>query len=153
MAFMSFYNLIRYETDPARRSLYCSAFTRYWQMERMELNPLFNFLWAASCGGRTGAWIEESLDTLRRFPLDRVEWALANSRRQDLVLLENGRGYRRNGRVLPIDQRWLEYWNADPFRLDYSGRGLRLADGAAFLLPYYLGLYHRYVDPPSKQTR
>jgi hypothetical protein len=146
MAFMSFYNLIRYETDSARRSLYCSSFTRYWQMERMELNPLFHFLWAASCGERNGPWLDESLDTLRRFPTDRIDWGLANSHRQDLVPLGNGRGYRRNGQVLPIDERHLEYWNADPFRLDYAGQGLRLADGAAFLLPYYLGLYHKFLS-------
>ena len=36
-------------------------------------------------------------------------------------------------------------WNHDPWRLDYEGNGTKLADGASFLLPYYLGLYHGFL--------
>ncbi len=32
-----------------------------------------------------------------------------------------------------------------PWQLDYKGEGLKMADGASFLLPYYLGLYHRFL--------
>ncbi len=52
------------------------------------------------------------------------------------------RGHRRNGKVLPIDERMVEHWNHDPWRLDSGGNGTALADGASFLLPYYMGLYH-----------
>src|SRR6266481_1457362 len=53
MAFMDFYNLIRYETNAQLRYKYSVAFYRYWIMERPELNPLFNFMYA-------GDWLEES---------------------------------------------------------------------------------------------
>jgi hypothetical protein len=53
----------------------------------------------------------------------------------------DGRGYRVDGKVLPVDERFVNHWNHDPWRLDQSGDGRSLADGAAFLLPYYLGLY------------
>ncbi|MCS6954177.1 MAG: hypothetical protein RMK57_05975 [Bryobacterales bacterium] len=52
----------------------------------------------------------------------------------------------RDGRVLPMDERFFEHWNHDPWGLDSSGDGRILADGAAFLLPYYLGLYHGFVS-------
>jgi hypothetical protein len=162
MAFMSYYNLIRYETDPELRSLYASSFHRYWKLERPELNPLFNFLYAAVCRGESwddafgaedlspgGAWLEESVETLRRYPLERCNWSLRNSHRKDLVLLppdaQRGgaaRGHRRDGTVLPIDERFVEHWNHDPWVLDQGGDGNVLADGASFLLPYYLGLHH-----------
>ena len=51
MAFMDFYNLIRYETDPKLLRKYALAFSNYWSMERPELNPLFNFMYAASNTG------------------------------------------------------------------------------------------------------
>ena len=160
MAFMSFYNLLRYETDPGLRAMWTMAFFQRWKMERYELNPLFNFLYAAVAKGvvfkdafapedltPAGDWLAESADTLQRFPLDRVNWGLKNSHRKDLVRLreETRRGHLRNGKVLPIDERFVEHWNHDPWTLDYNGNGLALADGAAFLLPYYLGLYHRFI--------
>jgi len=166
MALMNFYNLIRYEKDPGLRSLYSFALYQYCLLELPELNPLFNFICAASLKEATyrtpfatlnlslpGPWREESLDTLRRFPLDRVDWRLTNSHRKDVIPLRldlpgsprAGRGCRRNGKVLPVDERFVEHWNHDPWRLDQGGQGLVLADGAAFLLPYYMGLYHAWV--------
>ena len=101
-----------------------------------------------------GAWLEESVDTLRRYSLDRVNWKLTNSHRKDIVPLaeyanEEGdpkRGHLRNGKVLPIDERFVGHWNHDPWRLDHGGNGLELEDGASFLLPYYLGLYHKFIE-------
>ena len=36
-------------------------------------------------------------------------------------------------------------WNHDPWRLDYGGEGKRMADGASFLLPYYMGVFYGYI--------
>jgi hypothetical protein len=55
------------------------------------------------------------------------------------------RGYRVNGKVLPVDERHFNHWNTDPWDLDYGGNGHELADGAVFLLPYYMGLYHGFI--------
>lgn len=168
MAFMNFYNLIRYEQDPALRRIYALGLHERWTLERPELNPFFNFVCAAVASGATfddpfgrrdlspsGDWLSESLDTLRRYPLDRVDWRLTNSHRKDILPLPEhardngtaGKGYRNNGKVLPIDERFVEHWNHDPWQLDQGGQGLRLADGSSFVLPYYMGLYHRFLEP------
>jgi hypothetical protein len=55
------------------------------------------------------------------------------------------RGFRRDGRVLPIDERFVGHWNHDPWALDYGGNGRSLADGASYLLPYYMGRYHGFL--------
>ena len=167
MAFMDFYNLIRYETDPILLRKYTIAFSRYWTMERPELNPLFNFMYAAINAGRTytyafgtedlsagGESLAESIDTLRRYPLDRVNWRVTNSHRKDIVRLpayargrgDRAAGSRSNGTVLPIDERYVDHWNHDPWQLDQGGNGMSLADGASFLLPYYMGLYHKFIE-------
>lgn len=160
MALMMLYNLLRYETDPRLREVYGVVLRRRWEVEEPELNPVFNYLAGAALKGLTyqdshrveqltldGTWLEESADTLRRFPLDRVNWRVQNSHRKDLRLLPrgNGRGARKDGRVLPIDERYVNHWNHDPWRLDQGGNGQELASGASFLLPYYMGLYHGFV--------
>ena len=55
-------------------------------------------------------------------------------------------GYRMNGKVLPIDERWIGHWNHDPWELDEGGDGTTLSDGGAFLLP-------SIFLPPQARTR
>jgi hypothetical protein len=166
MIFMNYYGLLRYEKDPALRRKYLFAFYSHWKMEEPELNPLFNFLYAATAAGETfedafdkidlapkGMWLADSVDTLRRYPLDRIAWGYRNSHRKDILPLPgyarqaegSPLGYRVNGKVLPIDERYVGHWNHDPWRLDQNGDGRSLGDGASFLLPYYLGLYTGYI--------
>ena len=166
MVFMNFFTLLRYEEDPDLVQKYALAFHNAWQNEEPELSPLFHYLAVAVTTGKTfsesggsndlsptGPWMEESLDTLRRYPLDRINWGQQNSHRIDIVPLSRfardggsrERGARNNGRVLPVDERVLEHWNHDPWALDASGDGRSLADGNSFLLPYYMGLYFGYV--------
>jgi hypothetical protein len=84
--------------------------------------------------------------------LDRIDWSYRNSHRLDIeplpaLLLDSRRqrAGRHDGRALPIDERFVEYWNHDPWSVDSASDGRTLADGASFLLPYYLGLYHGFI--------
>lgn len=166
MAFMAFYNLIRYEPDQTLRKLYLTAFAKYWQLEAPEMNPFFNYCYAAvalreEVADNWGRYsvsppadcFDDAVDTLKRFPLDRFNWHHQNSHRKDLRMLRDhnaesyfgdaeGRGYRVNGKVLPVDERHFNHWNHDPWKLDTGGGGDTLSDGAVFTLPYYMGLYH-----------
>ena len=173
MAFMCFYSLLRYSRDEALLNVVRTAFYAYWQNEAPEMNPFFNYAYAAMCDGRSllnqwgsfplspyGDWRGDSLATLRGFPLDRLNWPHRNSHRLDVVRLplaqsrdfyepgNDGRGHRRDGRVLPVENRHFNHWNTDPWTLDYGGRGDVLGSGTVFLLPYYLGLYHGYIAKP-----
>ena len=169
MAFMSFYNLMNYEKDPKFREQVASSFYGYWTLEQPEMNPFFNFAYAAfgfeaRQAGRRGArslapwpgWLEDSVETLQRFPLDRFNWRHSNSHRLDLVPLSRQAsfegqarfarpGYRVNGKAIPVDERFFNHWNHNPFALDTGGDGRELADGAVFLMPYYMGLYHGFI--------
>jgi hypothetical protein len=167
MIFMNFYGLIKYETDPDLRYKFLKSFRNHWENEQPEMNPVFNFLFAAVANGQSfddafgprdlspqGDWLEDSVDTLRRLPLDRIDWRLTNSHRRDLLPLaphvrereDRPAGYRVNGKVLPVDERWVGHWNHDPWQLDQGGAGRTLGDGGVFLLPYYMGLYHRFIQ-------
>lgn len=174
MAFMCFYNLLRYTKDPAWREKWRFAFYAYAALEQPELNPFFNFAFASQGLGQSysnaygtlpltpwAGWQEDALATLRGFPLDRANWPHHNSHRLDLVplrpqespdLADTGRHPRAgrvNGKVLPVAERHFGHWNTDPWRLDYGGDGRELASGTVFLLPYYLGLYHGFIEQPQ----
>lgn len=159
MAMMCFYNLLKYESDARLRGLYLFALQFYWTLMEPELNPFFNYIYAASMANETNvvrlvpaSCLAESLDTLQRFPLDRIRWGYQNSHRLDVVALSSKlwdyhhrTGHRRDGRVLPIDERFVQHWNHHVWCLDEGGDGREMADGAAFLLPYYMGLHHGFV--------
>ena len=173
MAFMCYYNVLRYSKDERLRAMARFSFFRYWVNEAPETNPFFNFAYAAQNLDATitnvwGAvdlrpwpgWHEDAMATLYGFPLDRLSWAHQNSHRLDIVTLprvgsqdvENPdrvpRGQRVNGKVVPVENRHFGHWNTDPWRLDYGGSGDELGAGTVFLLPYYLGLYHGFIQTP-----
>lgn len=178
MAFMCFYNLLRYSRLEPLRSLMRYSFFMYWANEAPEMNPFFNFSYAAHSLNATATnafgqfsiqpwpgWMEDSMATLYGFPLDRLNWQHKNRHRLDVQRLtrqasvdlyearQGDRGYRVNGKVLPIENRHFNHWNTDPWRLDYEGQGNELASGTVFLLPYYLGLYHGFIEKPQEPVR
>ncbi len=170
MAVMCFYNLLKYTKDPVLREQILFSFYCRWTLEEPEMNPFFNFAYAAVGLDTTytnvyGAyslnpwegWLEDSVRTLTGFPLDRVAWPRTNSHRLDIIRLPrlqasephdapiHNRGYRNNGKVLPVEERFFGHWNTDPYTFDYHGRGRELASGTVYLLPYYMGLYHGFI--------
>jgi len=170
MAFMSYYNLIKYTRNEKLRNMIMFSFYNYWILEFPEMNPFFNFAYAehglnAEFSDPWGThslppwdgWLEDSVETLKGFPLDRLNWAHKNSHRTDIILLPrqaavepterpgHRRGHRVNGKVLPVEERHFNHWNTDPWRLDYGGNGGTLASGTVYLLPYYMGLYHGFI--------
>ena len=168
MAFMNYYHLIRFETDPELLMMYYTSIFYYWNIEKYELNPFFNFVYAACCHGKirtdqwgdldltpkTG-WLEQSVDTLKRYPMDLVSWDMTNAYRLDVLPLPDhvrepgdneGKGYRVNGYVLPIDERQSLTWSEDTWSLNTGSGGRRLRDGSAYLLAYYMGLHHGFIE-------
>jgi hypothetical protein len=171
MAIMCYYSLIKYEQDPERQLKYAISFWQHWRLEQPEMNPFFNFAFAGVCSGLaftdawgthatdpTGDWLEDAVFTLKRFPLDRVNWRHTNSHRLDLLRLPEAsrafdespgefarRGYRNNGKVIPVDECYFNHWNRNAWHLDTGGDGREMGDGAVFLLPYYMGLYHGFI--------
>ena len=161
MAFMCFYNLLRYEQDTRLLALYNIALRRIgrWRSRRparcstscspppTRAEPLRTSPATASWSPRIPpSCLDDAVDTLVRYPLDRFDWGYRNSHRLDIVplpghLLDSRpqRAARRDGRVLPIDERFVEYWNHDPWSADSAGEGRTLADGASFLLPLLPG--------------
>ncbi|MBI5093532.1 MAG: hypothetical protein HZB26_13955 [Candidatus Hydrogenedentes bacterium] len=165
MAFMNYYHLIRYETDPKLLSMYYHAIQRHWQIEKYERNAFENVVYAACCRGkvRSDQWgetdlsppkycFDDAIDTLKRYPLDLIDWPMSNAHRIDMIPLQDhlgqpagATGHRIDGRVFPIDERHEVYWDRDPWILSYSGKGAVLREGFHYLLAYYMGRAHGFI--------
>lgn len=164
MSFMNYYHLIRYETDPLMLNMFHHAIHSHWKYEQPERNSFTNFIYAACCMGKTrhDQWgetdltppaecLEGAVDTLRRYPLDLIEWSMSNAHRIDLVPMETHAdgppivGHRVDGYVFPIDERQETYWDWDPWKLTSGGNGMRLRPGFHYLVAYYMGRAHGFI--------
>ncbi len=173
MAVMCFYTLLRCSKDEALKNMVRYSFYAYAVNEAPEMNPFFNYAYASQGLGQKitniwgaypvepwAGWQADSIATLRGIPLDRLDWPHKNSHRLDVVPLSaqkskdlyeparNPRGRRANGKVVPVENRHFNHWNTDPWDLDYGGNGSQLGAGTIFLLPYYMGLYHNFIEKP-----
>jgi len=176
MAFMCYYGLLHCSKDEQLKGMARLSFFSYWINEEPEMNPFFNFAYAGQNLEATGSrpfgsfslrplpdWHQDSMATLYGFPLDRLNWPHKNSHRLDVEDLppmrssdldernrRRSRGHRLKGKVLPVENRHFNHWNTDPWQLDYGGNGNELGAGTVFLLPYYMGLYHGFIERPAQ---
>ena len=146
LAFLSYYPLLIYEKDAKLRGVYLESLERAWQVERPERGPLWNFIYAA-CSGAKEFDREDSLRTLREIPMDLVEWTVTNSHRLDVPmdLLADRFNRKQALIVLPYDELPMTKWNGNPYRIDGGNGGRSEDDGAYFLLPYWMGRYHKLI--------
>lgn len=146
LAFLSYYPLLSYETDPKLREVYQQSLERSWQIERPERNPLWNFIYAVGCQAKEFDK-EDSIRTLQEIPMDQIDWTVKNSHRQDVPLDPFNDRHKRPQAliVLPYDELPMSKWNGNPYNLDGGNGGRSEDDGAYFLLPYWMGRYHKLI--------
>jgi hypothetical protein len=147
LAFMSYYPLFMYEKDPALLEVYRQSLERSWQIERPERNPLWNFIYAVGSGAKEFDRAE-SLRTLREIPMDQVQWSVSNVHRLDVPVDPMSDRFKRQQTlvVLPYDELPMSKWNGNPYALAGGNQGRSEDDGAYFLLPYWMGRYHKLID-------
>lgn len=145
LAFLGYHSLLRYETDPVRRRILLLSLERSWQIERPERSPFFNFVYSAMTGKPCD--VEAAIQTLREWPWDLRHWTVKNSHRNDIRFSALSRPVRLEcDHVLPHSERRVMQWSDNPYVLDGGDDGHREYDGAAWLLPYWMGRYYRIIE-------
>ncbi len=145
LALLSYYPLFVREKDPALRRIYREGLEGWWQNCRRERNPLWIFIYQQATGER--AHTSDAVWSLSRYPMDLVKWSVDNSARADLTP-DAARDRFERGQIrelLPPDERRVHKWNTNVFSPDGGGDGRGEDDGAAFLLPYWMGRYHGFI--------
>jgi hypothetical protein len=147
LAFLSYYPLLQYETDPQLRAVYKQSLERSWQIERPERNPLWNVIYATGAGAQEFDRAE-SLRTLHEIPMDTITWTVRNSQRLDVPMDPMSDRFKRPQAlvVLPYDEIPMWKWNGNPYALDGGNGGRSEDDGAYFLLPYWMGRHHHLFE-------
>ena len=147
LAMLSYYPLFRYEKDPALLQVYREGLEQWWLNVKREDNPLWIFIYGFCNPGRRVP-LEAAARTLHRIPMDLIRWSVKNSHRRDVPLDTSAERHNRlqTLRLLPPDERRVMKWNGNPFQLDDQSEGRGEDDGAFFLLPYWLGRYHRFLS-------
>jgi hypothetical protein len=149
LAYLSYAPLLRYEQDSKLREPYLDGLRFTWSQVRSDLNPLWNYISVASGAGPMTPEIRaESRLTLERIPMDLIEWRVQNSHRRDVKFHSDKDRFARAQLVeVPApDERPVSKWNGNPYRPDGGGNGHAEDDGAFFLLPYWMGRYHGWVE-------
>ena len=147
LAYWSWWNLLRRETDPELRALYLRGHERSHEITRIERNPFFLFLY----GALTGHDCEPSAAVrhLREWPLDLRVWSFANSHRADLRpppgLLPHKGGIRA---FSPREHQPMR-WDAWTMQEDGGAGGRDVAEPGGWLLAYWMGRYHGYITAPQ----
>ncbi len=145
LGFVAWYPMLQLEKDPGIRRALCQGVRRHYDAVRTEHSSFYTFVYATVDPNR--ADIEGAIENLRQIPTDRRQWGMINSRRADVAFADhvNRFGVRILTRVLPADERNFAKWNADPYVPDYKGNPRHEDDGAAYLLPYWMGRRHGFI--------
>ena len=114
--------------------------------------PLWHFIYRTA-NPAAKVDLDTAVHTLERIPLNLVNWSYDNSARADMVIDPALDRFRRAQSLnwLPPDERAVMKWNGNPFRLDGGREGLGEDDGGFYILPYWLGRYHRFISGPASR--
>lgn len=144
LAFVTYWVLHRYALTDDLRARYSAAIRDHWEIEKIERCPLWNFVYSITQPNDFD--VNGALWTLRKFPLDLSDWAVANSLRQDLTRLPENFRHQQSAELLPPNERPIMRWNGNPFVLDGGSGGHVELAGDEFLLPYWMGRYLRIIE-------
>ncbi len=162
LAFVPYYHLLQYETDPKLVAIYLSSLQRSWEIERPERSPFFDYVYAASIFKHPNAWQQvfedypkpdghydaaECVVWFKDVPLDLIDWTVDNTHRTDYTQKYRDRHGRisQSEKVFPVSERPLMRWNGNPYELRGGDGGRTLRDGVFWLLPYWMGRYHKLL--------
>jgi hypothetical protein len=147
LAFWSFWNLLRYEKDPDLYALYRRGYERSYEAVRVEENPWFNFLYGALTGN--DCEVAASAEHLRSWPLDLRVWSYQNSHRTDLRTPAGYTAPKGGTRTFPPRETEPLRWDRWLMQVDGGANGQEVVEPGAWLLAYWMGRYHQFIDAPT----
>lgn len=148
LAFLAYYPLLRYETDPELRAVAMRSMQRGWEVKRLDNQPWFSFIYGALTGNECEN--ELAIQHLREYPLDCIDYRYQNSHRADLHNLPDGmRSYLRDD-WKPMSPRvhGTKRWDRNAIELD-GGGSLGVRDPSGWLGAYWMGRYYGFIQAPT----
>jgi hypothetical protein len=91
--------------------------------------------------------IKVAVEELQLYPMDLINWKMENKHRWDLEcdqLVDRG-GANQATIPIPTPEGNISRWNTNPRQFNSGGNGTQEEDGTYFLLPYWMGRYHKLI--------
>jgi len=150
MYFVGYWGLYRYAFNDTLKAAYKKAIIDHWEAERPEKEGAWN-IFTAITGTKTFD-LNEAAWYLREYPLDMINWNIANSHRKDIEKVAPNFRNQTTKEVLPPDETPIQRHNGNTFRLDRKGGNGTSEESAGdiWLLPYWLGRYQGIISAPQK---
>jgi hypothetical protein len=146
LAFWSYYTLLRYVGDPQLKALYLRSLDRTWEVKRMAQVPWYNFIYGVATGNDCDE--NKVVKHLREFPLDCVANNYSNSHRDDLTVERGYTSYEGGKKNLSPRESSIAQDNHSSTDLDGGLNGRRVMIPTGFLLDYWMGRYHGFIEAP-----
>jgi hypothetical protein len=145
LGFVAWYPILQLEHDPAIRAALLKGVRRHYEIVKAENSAFFTFVYATV--DPDYADLAGAIENLQQIPTDRRQWRQENSQRADVLFAPrvNRFGRRVLLQTVPVDEYSFAKWNADPYEPDDGGDGRVEDDGAAYLLPYWMGRFHGLI--------
>ncbi len=143
LTYFSYFTLLRYANGDEYLPLYKKSLERTWSISQPEKIPAWNII--ASVLLKKDCDLNVSLSELQKYPIDLIDWRMENSHRWDLQkdpIVARG-GNHQAIMPIPTQENGIFRWNTNPRQFDTGTGGLREETGTYFLLPYWMGRYHR----------
>lgn len=150
MYFLGYWGLYRYAFDDTLKAQFKASILDHWEAERPEKEGAWNIFTALT--GEKEFDLDNAIWYLQEYPLDLIDWSVANSHRKDIELIEPNFRKQTTKEVLPPDERPIARHNANTFSLDRKyGKGTsENSAGDIWLLPYWMGRYLNIISEPAK---
>jgi len=147
LAFLAYFPLLNYETDPQLRSIYRRSLERSWEIKRLENMVWFNYVYGALTGNDMDN--ERCLKNLREWPLDCHSYTYTNSHRSDLNVLPKGYvNYISDTKCMSARNIGPARWDHNFMRLD-GGGGMGIHDPSGFIDAYWMARYYGMILTPD----
>ena len=145
LGYVAWYPILQVEKDPNVRGALRRAVRRHYKIVKPEKPSFYAFVTATIDPDYVD--LQAAVENLKEIPEDRRDWRMDNSRRDDVVFnpTVDRFGESQLMTVLPADERQIAKWNRNPYLPAEGGDGRGEDDGAAYLLPYWMGRFHGFI--------
>ncbi len=146
LGFCALYPILQLEHGDKARNALQRAVRRHYKTLWTDGSAFFYF--AAATIDLDFVDIKSAVTNLRQIPTDRRQWEMINSNRADVILNPRKDRFDRPQliTVLPADETNFNKWNKNPYYPDSGKSGKNEDDGASWLLAYWMGRYHGFID-------
>jgi len=146
-AFRAYYTLIRYTQEAELKALFLRSLERTYEIKRIERTPWYNYTYGVITGNDCEE--EQSINSLREWPLDCKRYSYHNSHRDDLYVPAGYVSYEKGRPVISPRERPVKKGVGGANEYDGAGDERLVVEPVLFLREYWMGRYHGFIDAPE----